>query len=340
MAFNVENFKSQTKLGFLKPSNFLTYILPAPWALSTQDDFDIAYLTTAASLPGVQILTQEAKIYGAGPMVKMPYDIATTDISMTFYADAEGKSIDYFYEWMRNIVNLSHDQGAVRSGAFSNQIAYRSWYSTSIDLMLFNDRPPGSNDNIRASPQDNALAIYTLFDAFPVSMTEPALSWQSGNEILQFNVVFTYRSFERTVVNPPAVRGINTPAIPIPGTVEFPQQRPVAEPPTLSKEKPQSVSKQGSRAAGNSRLQAINDFAKGIREGAANVRTESVSKVQDVRKAIMDSSIMQTSINVLNTANEVKRTLGTLKQLNNSLKSNLITSLKGQVKGGLSGFGI
>lgn len=334
MAFNVEKFKSQTSGGFLRPSNFLVYIYPPSWAKETEDRFDIAYLTSATSLPGMQILTQDARIYGAGPLVKMPYDVATTDVTMTFYVDANGKSINYFYEWLKNIVNLSHDQTQVRSGAYSNQVAYRSWYSTSIDIMLFNDRPNGDPTE---SAQDSALAIYTLFDAYPINVSEPGLSWQSGNEILQFSVTFTYRSFERTVVNPPAVRGINTPAIPIPGQVGIPPAKPIPEPPTLSHEPPQSSSRQAGKAFSNPKLQAVNDFARSLREKSTRIRTNSVSKVNEAREAIMNNDFVQSGINILNTANDVKKTVGTLKGLNSSLKNSLIRDLKGAVKGGILG---
>lgn len=319
MAFSIEKFKSATSGGFVKPSNFLVYILPPTWALNTEYDFNLAYLTSSATLPGVQLITQEARLYGAGPIVKMPYDIATTDITMTFYVDADGISINYFYEWLRNVINLSHDQTQVRSGAFSNQVAYRSWYATSIDIMLFNDKPGGDID----SPQDAALAIYTLFDAYPISIAEPSLSWQSGNEVLQFNVTFSYRSFERTVVNLPATRSINDSQVPVP--------------PTLSHEPPQKSSRQSGKAFTNTRLQAVNDYARSLRDGAMSVRTQSVSKVNDFRNAVMNNEFIQTGVNILNTANEVKKTLGTLRGLNNSLKKNLINDLKGAVKGRIPG---
>ena len=333
MAFNIEKFKSETNGGFVKPSNFLVYILPPIWALNTEYDYNLAYLTSATSLPGMQILTQEARIYGAGPLVKMPYDIATTDITMTFYVDADGISINYFYEWLRNVVNLSHDQQEVRSGAFSNQVAYRSWYSTKIDIMLFNDKPGGDP----SSPQDAALAIYTLFDAYPVNISEPSLSWQAGNEILQFNVTFSYRSFERTVVNLPGKRSINIPQVPVPPDVGAAPARPVPVPPTLSYQPPQTTSGQSGKAFTNPRLQAVNDFARSLRDGAMKVRTESVSKVNDVRKATMSNEFVQAGINILNTANEIKGTLGSLKQLNTSLKKGLIQDLKGAVKGKIPG---
>ena len=115
MAFNIQDFKVSTEMGFLKPSNFIVYIYPPKWVTRKGiEPPDLAYLAAAASLPGIQILTQESKIYGQGPTVKMAYDIATTDITLKFYADGDGDSLAYFYDWLRNIVNLSHTQDQVR----------------------------------------------------------------------------------------------------------------------------------------------------------------------------------------------------------------------------------
>lgn len=321
MAFNIETFRAKTNKGFLRSSNFLVYIMPPKWALNTDDGFtrDLAYLTFAATLPGVQILTNDSKIYGAGPTVKVPYDIGVTDMTMQFYVDAEGSSINYFHEWLRNIVNLSHDQSEVRSGAFSNQISYRDWYATTIDIMLFDDTAGDS-----FSPQDDCLSIYSLYDAYPTSISEASLDWQNGNNVMTFSVNFTFRSFERMMVNLPAAFSVKSDqSIPIP--------------PILSHEPPQSSSKQSSKGFVNPKLQAINNFAKGIRDKSAQVRTKAVGVVQNFRQAIFKNELVQSGINILNTANDVKKTLGTLKQLNTSLKQNLIQDLKGAVKGGIRG---
>ena len=89
MAFSIEEFKSSTQHGFLKPSNFLVYIATPQCILNLKDSeaidrANLIYLTAAASLPGIQILTTETKIYGQGPTVKMPYDIGVTDITLKF----------------------------------------------------------------------------------------------------------------------------------------------------------------------------------------------------------------------------------------------------------------
>lgn len=137
MAFSIQQFASKTAAGFLKPSNFLVYIYYPEWALARRDynNFDLAYLASATSLPGVQVLTEPSRLYGQGPVVEMPYDIGVTEITIKFYVDSSGSSLAYFYDWVRNIVNLSHNQIDPRGGAFSNQLSYRSEYATNIEIL-------------------------------------------------------------------------------------------------------------------------------------------------------------------------------------------------------------
>ena len=185
MAFSIEEFKSSTQHGFLKPSNFLVHIATPQCIQRVQDNEaldipNLIYLTAAASLPGMQILTTENKIYGQGPTVKMPYDIGVTDITLKFYVDAGSKSMVYFYNWLRNVVNLSHRQDEARQGAFSNQVSYRKDYETNINILLYGNRMRGNDTD----DYEGSTTIFTLYDAYPISIVEPQLDWQSGNEIM------------------------------------------------------------------------------------------------------------------------------------------------------------
>lgn len=324
MAFSIKDWQSTTQVGFLRPSNFLVYIYPPAWAMrdgGTQkwNGPDLAYLAAATTLPGVQILTTENKIYGQGPMVKMPYDIGVTDINLKFYADATGKSMAYFYDWVRNIVNLSHDQGQVRSGAFSNQLSYRQDYATRIDIMLYQDRMKTK----QSDPQDGSLMIFTLYDAFPVTISETSLDWQAGNEVMAFNVTFAYRSFEHRILGGPSagspLKGVGAPQFIEPGPIELSEKPPQFDPP-------------GGIEGG---LSKINSFAQNMRENSQKIRTQSVSTLKDVESTIYNNEYIKTAQNVVGAVSDVKKTLGILRNLNNSFKNDLKNQLK-SVTGGKS----
>jgi hypothetical protein len=328
MAFNIQDWKSTT-VGFLRPSNFLVYIYPPAWALrdgGTQkwNGPDLAYLTASTALPGLQILTTESRLYGQGPMVKMPYDVGVTDITLKFYADATGKSMAYMYDWLRNVVNLSHVQNEDRSGAFSNQISYKSDYITKIDIMLYQDmlRTPG------AGPQDGSLMIYSLYDAYPISISETSLDWQAGNEIMTFNVTFTYRSFEYDILGPASNPSFSQ------GT---------AAPADLTYKKPQSTERNGGSSspvtptdlASQTTLVRVKSFAGNVREQSQNIRMQSVSVVKQIESTIYNNEYIKTAREVVGAVSDVRKTLGVLSNLNNSFKNSLKQQLK-SVTGGKS----
>lgn len=316
MAFSIQQFASKTSTGFLRPSNFLVYIYYPEWALARRDfnNFDLAYLASATSLPGVQVLTEPSRLYGQGPLVEMPYDIGVTELTVKFYVDSSGSSLAYFYDWVRNIVNLSHNQVDPRGGAFSNQLSYRSEYATNIEIMLFEDAP--KNDPT-ASPQDAAVMNFTLYDAFPKSIGEPTLDWQAGNEILSFNVTFVYRSFEfkRQPINTMLANARPNVSEPVPVNLSD-------GPPEINFP-PESL------------LDKSNRYAANIRETSSRVRTESVSMIRKVEAEIYNNEYVQVAQNVISTVRDVRSTINTLKGLNNSLKKNLVQNLKG-ITGGTS----
>lgn len=351
MAFDIENFKVNTQMGFLKPSNFLVYIYPPNWVTrSGADTPDLAYLAAATSLPGLQILTTESKIYGQGPNVKMAYDIGATDITLKFYVDGDGDSLTYFYDWLKNIVNLSHVQDEPRSGAFSNQLSYRSEYTTKIDIMLFGNKLRAAG----ADPQDGSVLIFSLHDAYPLQIGEPGLDWQSGNDILTFTVTFTYKSFEyqkfdqprpgpsniripippsfafdkgtsRTppVANENAARGIN--GFDSPPPTKLPGQPNLTAPPTNLADFKEPVSAGPYRPTA---VQSMNQYALNVRDASKSIRTEAVSAKENLESSIYGNKYIQSGRNALSAANDVRKTLGTLKGLNSSFKNELKQELK------------
>lgn len=321
MAFNIEQFKTTHDKGFLRPSNYLVYIYPPTWALrqngsQNSNGIDLAYLAAAATLPGLQVFTTESKVYGQGPTVKMPYDIVPTDLTLKFYVDASADSLTYFYDWVRNIVNLSHVQSEERSGALSNQLSYRSEYTTKIDIMLYQDRMTTKT----ADPQDGSMMIFTMYDAFPLSIAEPGLDWQAGTEIMTFNVTFAYRSFE--------YKALAQPAVPLGSKLSgFQGGEPSIErqvPVDLSTKPPQFVPDTPSDTA----LNRLNSFASNVRENSMKIRTESVSQLKNIENTIYNNEYIKTAQNVVGAVNDVKKTLGVLRNLNNSFKNSLKQQLK------------
>lgn len=336
MAFNIQDWKSATEVGFLRPSNFLVYIYPPAWAMrdggsQKWNGPNLAYLAASTALPGLQILTTESRLYGQGPMVKMPYDIGVTDITLKFYVDATAKSMAYFYDWLRNVVNLSHVQNEARSGAFSNQISYKQDYITRIDIMLYQDKLRAKN----AGDQEGSTIIFSLYDAYPISISETTLDWQAGGEVMAFNVTFTFRSFEYKLLSSLAssapLKGVGAPELLDPGPVDLSDYKPQF----LDNTGQASGSNPGTDAAAQTPLSRLNSFASNVRENSQNVRQQTVSVVKQVESTIYNNEYIKTAQNIVGAVNDVKKTLGVLSNLNNSFKNSLKQQLK-SVTGGKS----
>ena len=290
----------------------------------------------------------------------MAYDIATTDITLKFYADGDGDSLTYFYDWLRNVVNISHVQDQPRSGAFSNQLSYRSEYITKIDIMLFGDKLRSAG----LDPQDGSALIFSMYDAFPVSISEPGLDWQAGNDILSFNVTFTYKSFEYKKLDQPRP-GPTDIRIPVPPSFTFDKETSRTPPVPGSTAKgingfdsypPTKLTGTGlgnrSFETGNlnltappvnlsdfgeptqigpykpTALESINDFATNVRDKSKSIRTEAVSATARLEQKIYGNQYIQAGRNAVGAVNDVRKTLGVLKGLNSSLRKELTQEAK------------
>jgi hypothetical protein len=65
------------------------------------------------------------------------------------------------------------------------------------------------------------------------------------------------------------------------------------------------------------------------------IRNQSVSAVGALEQQIFNNEFVQTALTAINSINDVKKTLGTISQLNNSLKGSLLTDIKGAINGAL-----
>lgn len=182
MAFNIENFKSQTGLGFTRNSFFYMVIYPPKFWAGQNTSF-LSYLCAGAQLPGISILAPDLQKWGYGPTRKYPMGVSHPDISLTVYSDGGGNAIDFFDQWTRNVVAYGDPQSSVNGSSFG-LVQYPENYLTDIDLFYMSES---------GNPQE--LIRCRFIDAFPIGMGQIGLSWAGRAQIAQFLVPFNYRSF-------------------------------------------------------------------------------------------------------------------------------------------------
>lgn len=199
MAYNISEFKSNIGRYGVQPTNKFLIVMTAPLNINLSSFSAIAdtFNTLSAErmlylrseqvrIPGVALNASDNKRYGVGVNQKMPHNVQFSDISMSFLADQEGTIFRYFYSWINQIIDFN---GSVNyAGRPSYRVGYKDNYTTDIYIFVY--------DNY-----GNISKTITLIDAFPMSMNEISLDWNSQNTTMKINVNFAYREWTVDNVN-------------------------------------------------------------------------------------------------------------------------------------------
>lgn len=132
----------------------------------------------AAELPGKQLQTQEARIYG--PSYKVPFRAAYTDIGLTFLCTNEFYERKLFDRWLESIIPT--DTNNVRFPKGDGNLG--KGYMTDIKIVQYDDFV-------------KQIYAVQLIDAFPVAINSQPLSW-SEDGFHRLTVQFAYQRY-RTI---------------------------------------------------------------------------------------------------------------------------------------------
>lgn len=195
MPFDIEEFKTRgLQAGLMRPAYFFARITPPRVFGSSDRARQLQFLCTSAQLPSVSIDTQTVMPYGQGVSIKKPTGVTLGDINLSFYADGEGNSIEFFYSWLRSIVSWG-DMGENFNGAYPGEVRYRDDYQTTIEIYQYNGAPLSSG---RVDEAGGFITCFKFFNAFPVNVGDTQLNWSAGEEIQTVNVAFTFEHFTVT----------------------------------------------------------------------------------------------------------------------------------------------
>lgn len=126
----------------------------------------------AAELPGKNLITGDAKIYG--PTYKVPYQTQYNDISLTFLATNEFYERKLFDRWLEAI--MPSDTHNLRFAKGDN-----TRYMTNIKIIQYDDFI-------------KQIYAVELIDAFPIGIASQPLSWSDDN-FHRVNVQFSYQKY-------------------------------------------------------------------------------------------------------------------------------------------------
>lgn len=201
MPFNIAEFSASiSEYGVLQPNKFFVYFSTPPGLYnslisptgdvlsSLSTNYLVQMRAEQARLPGINLLTVDNQRYGVGTVQKMPYATQFTDTSFTFLMDRNGILYQYFYAWFTEIVDFNGAGQVVNgrqsyvSSSPSYQIGYKDNYSTDITMVIYD-------------AEGNPVKTITLYEAYPNSMNEIALDWNTQNSLMKLTVGFTFKEW-------------------------------------------------------------------------------------------------------------------------------------------------
>jgi hypothetical protein len=149
----------------------------------------------SVKLPGLVIDTFDSRRYGIGPKVSVGTNVSFEPLSITILSDRDMIVHKFFVAWFNYIFDgMSTSRNSTPT--FLN--AYKEDYSATISVKVFNNSGTiaAADANIRS-----AADTYAFYEAFPVSISEPTLSWSSNNNLYRFDVNFLYTNWTTELPN-------------------------------------------------------------------------------------------------------------------------------------------
>lgn len=137
-------------------------------------DRELLVLCSKAVLPGRGFSTVDK--YHHGPIRKVPYAELYDEAVFSFYETQGMKEKKFFDEWQRKI-----------GSAGGEDSYYIGWYEDII----------GTVTVMTLDKRGNTTTETTLYEAYPVSISESTLSYEAGNELPQLNITFTFHHWEK-----------------------------------------------------------------------------------------------------------------------------------------------
>lgn len=198
MAFNVDNFISNIqRYGTLQNNKFEVVFKRLPRGLSNLDVTGQTYsaeilrlLTNRADnirVPGYILDSIENRRYGIGPNDKTATNVRYEPVNVAFIETADSNISKFFYDWANFIFNTG-------PGIPSYNVAYKNDYITEVDIKVYNNwgKPTSERGRIK-----RPSVTYTLYEVFPLSVSDNDLSWDENNRLAKINVSLAFSYFQK-----------------------------------------------------------------------------------------------------------------------------------------------
>jgi hypothetical protein len=133
----------------------------------------VQLLCKTAEMPGKSFATGDQRTYG--PLIKRPFDMITTEITMTFLITEQYSSRKFFTNWM-DIIHADNNH---------NFAYYNDFVAPEVRIEYL-------NKGLTESPYGVILK-----NAYPMAIGPIALAYDQTDQIQEFTVTFTYENWKQ-----------------------------------------------------------------------------------------------------------------------------------------------
>ena len=192
----LSNIKSMLKGGGARPNIFEVQITEFPSYVAKDGETlkDFSFLCKAATLPASNVANIDVPFRGR--ILKVAGDRTFDPWTLTVINDEDFRIRHALEMWMNGVSKLSNNTGATNPNSYmTDAYVYQLGRGTSGQVETTTAVPDAGQGRITQS-KANVLRSYRMYDIFPTSVSEIALSYDTGDTIEEFTVEFQVQYFE------------------------------------------------------------------------------------------------------------------------------------------------
>ena len=183
--FNLDKFKSelQNNNSLMRANRYVVTIYPGPkWTWTgTDTPRSLTFFCDAVNMPGLSINPSDISRLGVGPYDRRPGRLLPSEISASFMLDQNGRNLNFFQEWVYNVINMDGSKPlGERNGAQFGEQYYRDNYIGKMDITTY---------DVSA----NKILTLTAHEIWPSVLGDVTMGWQQNDEFARVQVNFQLR---------------------------------------------------------------------------------------------------------------------------------------------------
>tara|TARA_Y100001972_G_C7576859_1_gene289410 strand:+ start:257 stop:787 length:531 start_codon:yes stop_codon:yes gene_type:complete len=173
---NIDDFKANLAGGGARPNQFRVTITPPSGIATGLDVRNASFLCKASNLPGQTL--GEIAVPFRGRNIYIAGDREFETWTATFMNDTDFNIRNAIERWMNGINDLANNTGVIASAEYQSDLT--------IEQL---DR------------DDTTLKTYIFRNAYPLTLAQIDVAYETTNAIEEFEVTWRYQHFEASGVN-------------------------------------------------------------------------------------------------------------------------------------------